>query len=86
MYMKQPEGFIQPRFEDHVCKLIHMIGMKLLRILTTNTTSRADPCVRYKKNHDGYTLTDMYMDNFLESRRWMKKLSEGNMKWERNGR
>ena len=23
--MKQPEGFVEPGFEDYVCKLIHMI-------------------------------------------------------------
>ncbi len=23
IYMKQPEGFVKPGFEDHVCKLIH---------------------------------------------------------------
>ena len=25
IYMKQPEGFIEPGFEDHVCKLVHTI-------------------------------------------------------------
>jgi len=25
--------------------------------------SRADPCVRYKKEGDGYTLTSTYMDD-----------------------
>ena len=25
IYMKQPEGFIEPGYEDYICKLIHMI-------------------------------------------------------------
>ena len=25
IYMKQPEGFVQPGFEDYVCKLVHTI-------------------------------------------------------------
>ena len=27
------------------------------------TTSKADPCVRYKKEEDNYTLTDTYNDD-----------------------
>ncbi len=29
------------------------------------TTSRADPCVRYKKENGGYTLTDTYTDDIF---------------------
>jgi hypothetical protein len=25
IYMKQPEGFVESGFKDHVCKLVHMI-------------------------------------------------------------
>lgn len=25
IYMKQPEGFIEPGYEDYACKLVHMI-------------------------------------------------------------
>ena len=25
IYMKQPEGYIEPGYEDHICKLIHTI-------------------------------------------------------------
>ena len=25
IYMKQPEGFVEPGFEDYVCKLVHTI-------------------------------------------------------------
>ncbi len=75
IYMKQPEGFVQPGFEDYVCKLIHTIygtmqGAHDWYETLTNTydklgytTSRADPCVRYKKDSDGYTLMDTYTDN-----------------------
>ena len=75
IYMKQPEGFVQPGFEDYVCKLVHTIygtmqGAHDWYETLTNTyvklgytTSRADPCVRYKKDGDGYTLTDTYTDD-----------------------
>ena len=44
IYMRQPEGFVKPGFEDYVCKLIHTIygtmqgahGMRHFRELTTN--------------------------------------------------
>ena len=75
IYMKQPEGFVQPGFEDQVCKLVHTIygtmqGAHDWYETLTNTynklgytTSRADPCVRYKTDGDGYTLTDTYTDD-----------------------
>ena len=75
IYMKQPEGFVQPGYEDHVCKLVHTIygtmqGAHDWYETLTNTytklgyvTSRADPCIRYKKEGDGYTVTDTYTDD-----------------------
>ena len=75
VYMKQPEGFIEPGKEDYVCKLVHTIygtmqgGHDWYETLgrTYNelgyTTSRADPCVRYKKDGQNYTLTDTYTDD-----------------------
>ena len=75
IYMKQPEGFIKPGYEDYVCKLIHMIyGMmqgahnwyETLSKTYSNlryTTLRADPCVRFKKDDKNYTITDTYTDN-----------------------
>jgi hypothetical protein len=75
IYMKQPEGFVQPGFEDHVCKLIHTIygtmqGAHDWYETLTNTynklgytTSRADPCVRYKADGNEYTMTDTYTDD-----------------------
>jgi len=98
IYMKQPEGFVQPGFEDYVCKLVHMIygtmqGTHDWYETLTNTynklaytTSRADPCVRYKKDHDGYTLTDTYTNDIFgaskmddEIKRWKDKMGK---EWE----
>ena len=73
--MKQPEGFVQPSFEDYVCKLVHTIygtmqGAHDWYETLTNTyeklgytTSRADPCVRFKTKGDEYTITDTYTDD-----------------------
>ena len=70
IYMKQPEGFVEPGYEDHVCKLIHTIygtmqgGHDWYETLSNTyddlgyTTSRADPCVRFKKENDNYTITE----------------------------
>jgi hypothetical protein len=75
IYMKQPEGFIEPGYEDHVCKLVHTIygtmqgGHDWYETLSETynklgyTTSRADPCVRFKKDGDNFTLTDTYTDD-----------------------
>ena len=75
IYMKQPEGFVQPGFEDYVCKLVHTIYRTMqgahdwyetLRDTYDRlgyTTSRADPCVRYKADEGGYTITDTYTDD-----------------------
>jgi len=75
IYMKQPEGFVEPGFEDYVCKLVHTIygtmqGAHDWYETLTETynklgyvTSRADPCVRYKRDGNGYTLTNTYTDD-----------------------
>ena len=75
IYMKQPEGFVEPGMEDHVCKLVHTIygtmqgGHDWYKTLSKTyddlgyTTSRADPCVRFKKQDGNYTLTDTYTDD-----------------------
>ena len=77
IYMKQPEGFIEPGYEDHVCKLIHTIygtmqgGHDWYETLagTHNDlgykTSRADPCVRFKKEDNNYTITSVYTDDIF---------------------
>jgi hypothetical protein len=48
IYMKQPEGFVDPDFEDYVCKLVHTIygtmqgvttGTRLSRLHTTNSVT-----------------------------------------------
>lgn len=71
IYMKQPEGFVEPDYEDYVCKLIHTIygtmqgGHDWYRTLgeTYNQlrykTSQADPCVWFKKEDGNYISTLM---------------------------
>ena len=75
IYMDQPEGFIEPGSENKKGKLVHTIygtmqgGNKWWYTLDNTyldlgyTTSKADPCVRYKKEEDNYTLTDTYNDD-----------------------
>ena len=75
IYMRQPEGFTEPGKEDHVCKLVHTIYGTMqgahdwYETLTATynklgyTTSRADPCVRYKRDAGEYTITDTYTDD-----------------------
>jgi hypothetical protein len=75
IYMKQPEGFVEPGYEDHVCKLVHTIYGTMqgahdwYETLSKTykdlgyTTSRADPCVRFKKENGNYTITDTYTDD-----------------------
>ena len=75
IYMRQPEGFIELGFEDHVCKLVHTIygtmqgGHDWFETLCDTydeldyTTSRADPCVRIKKENGNYTITNTYTDD-----------------------
>ena len=77
IYMRQPEGFVEPGFEDRVCKLVHTIygtmqgGHDWYETLSTTfnqlgyTTSRADLCVRFKKENDNYTITDTYTDDIF---------------------
>ena len=68
--MKQQEGFIEPGYEDYVCKLVHTIygtmqgahdWYETLSKMYSDlgyTTSRADLCVRFKKEKGNYTLKD----------------------------
>ena len=77
IYMKQPEGFIEPGYEDHVCKLVHTIygtmqgGYDWYETLASTydklgyTTSRADPCVRFKRENGNCTITDTYTDDIF---------------------
>jgi hypothetical protein len=73
--MKQPEGFIEPGYEDYACKLVHTIYgtmqgghdwyetlSKTYRNLGYNT-SRADPCVWTKQEDGNYKITDTYTDD-----------------------
>ena len=77
IYMKQPEGFVEAGFEDYVAKLVHTIyrtmqgGHNWWETLDTTynelnyTKSCADPCIRYKKEDDNYTLTNTYTNNIF---------------------
>ena len=77
IYMKQPEGFVENGYEDHVCRLIHTIyvtmqdGHDWYETLSETynslgyTTSRADPCVQIKKEDGNYTITDTYTDDIF---------------------
>ena len=73
--MKQPEGFVEPGYEDHAAKLIHTIygtmqgGHDWFETLSgtfdelSYTTSCVDPCVWIKKEDGNYTITNTYTDN-----------------------
>ena len=73
--MKQPEGFVEPGYEDYTDKLMHTIydtmqgGHDWFETLDTTyneleyITSHTDPCVRYKKEEENYTLTVTYTDD-----------------------
>ena len=96
--MKQPEGFVEPGFENHVCKLVHTIygtmqgahdwyeTLKETYNKLGYTTSRADPCVRYKCEDDQYTITDTYTDDVfgasMTDREIEKRKGEMGLVWE----
>ncbi len=98
IYMKQPGSFIQPGFEDYVCKLVHTIygtmqGEHDWYETLTKTYDKlgyislcADPCVRYKKAEGGYMLTDTYMDDIFGASKTDERLKGRRMRWERSGR
>ena len=77
IYMKQPEGFIEPGYEEYVCKLVHTIygtmqgahdwyeTLRKTYIDLGYTASNADPCVRIKKENGNYTITDTYTDDIF---------------------
>ena len=77
IYMKQPEGFVEPGYEEYVCKLVHTIygtmqgGHDWYKTLSATfkdlgySTSRADPCVRIKRENGSYTITDTYIDDIF---------------------
>ena len=75
--MKQPEGFVEAGYEDHVAKLVHTIygtmqgGHDWYETLGTTynelryTTSHADPCIQFKEGDGKYTITDTYTDDIF---------------------
>ena len=77
IYIKQLEGFVEPEWEDHTCKLIHTIystmqgGHNWYEILWGTffnlgyPASHADPWVWFKKDGENYMLTDTYTDDIF---------------------
>jgi Reverse transcriptase (RNA-dependent DNA polymerase) len=75
--MKQPEGFIEPGYEDHATKLVHTIYGTMQGAHNWYETlsktfdelgyikSHADPCVQFKEGDGNYTITDMYTDDIF---------------------
>ncbi|GAV99168.1 retrotransposon Ty1-copia subclass [Lentinula edodes] len=75
VYMRQPDGFIQPGNEDKVCKLKKSIygtmqgshdWQETLAAGYSDdgyVTSRANPCIRYRREGGEYTLTSTYGDD-----------------------
>jgi hypothetical protein len=88
IYMKQPEGFVKPGFEDHVCKLVHTIYGTMQGahdwyetfMNTYNklgyTTSQADPCVCFKKEDGDYTIVDTYTDDIFSASTMEKEVEK----------
>jgi Reverse transcriptase (RNA-dependent DNA polymerase) len=77
IYMKQPEGFVEPGYEDHVAKLVHTIYGTMQGAhdwyKTLNTTfnelgyikSHTNQCVQFKEENDDYTITDTYTNTIF---------------------
>jgi hypothetical protein len=75
VYMKQPEGFVKPGTEHLVCKLKKSIYGTMQgshdwqETLAAGykddgyTASRADPCIRYRRKGNEYTITSTYGDD-----------------------
>ncbi|GAV99165.1 Gag-Pol polyprotein [Lentinula edodes] len=75
VYLKQPEGFVRPGTEHLVCKLkksiygtmqgSHDWQETLAAGYTADgyITSRADPCIRYRRVRNEYTITSTYGDD-----------------------
>jgi len=88
IYMKQPEGFVEAGYEDYVAKLVHTIYGTMqgahdwYETLSTTfrelgyTTSRADPCVRFKEEDGKYTITDTYTDDIFGASRDDEEIKE----------
>jgi hypothetical protein len=101
IYMRQLEGFIEPGFEDYVCKLIHTIYSTMQGVhdwyetlsWTSDklgyVTSQVDPCVRFKQENGGYMIMDTYIPTrtmFLVHPRQTRRLRRESKKWGRCGR
>ncbi|GAW08691.1 Gag-Pol polyprotein [Lentinula edodes] len=75
VYMKQPKGFVKPGSEHLICKLKKSIygtmqgshdwqeTLAAGYIADGYTASRADPCIRYQRVDNEYTITSTYGDD-----------------------
>ncbi|GAW08946.1 Gag-Pol polyprotein [Lentinula edodes] len=75
VYMKQPDGFVKPGSEHLVCKLKKSIyrtmqgshdwqeTLAARYVANGYTASRADPCIRYRRVGNEYTVTSTYGDD-----------------------
>lgn len=75
--MEQPEGYLEPGFEDHVwCLQLGLYGMKQSGRIWNKTMNKAmlsmgfkcldaDPCVYYRRRASGTILTAVHVDDFL---------------------
>ena len=76
-YMEQPEGFVEPGFEDHVWELQKgLYGMKQGGLIWNRTLNEAmlswgfirlksEHCIYYRRNHTGILLVAVHVDDFF---------------------
>ncbi|GJS21393.1 retrotransposon protein, putative, ty1-copia subclass [Tanacetum coccineum] len=77
VYMEQPEGFVNPKYPNRVCKLKHSIyGLKQASMQWNKrfddeikkfgfTQNRDEPCVYLKANGSNVTFLILYVDDIL---------------------
>ena len=77
IYMEQPEGFISPRQEKKVCRLVKSLyglkqtlkhwHQKFHSVMLANDLkiNECDKCVYVKDTENGYVILCLYVDNML---------------------
>ena len=83
IFLKQPEGFVEKGYEDHVCKLKRSIyGLKQSARCWNEeldkklkdmgfTQYKSDPCIHIKNSKEGYCIIAVYVAGRLNS--WRRK-------------
>jgi hypothetical protein len=76
-YMEQPEGFIEPDYEDYVWMIVRgLYGMKQGGRVWNKTLNEkmiewgfhrleCEPCIYYRKTNTGWTIAAVHVDDFL---------------------